>query len=536
MIIKKGSITVFLSFIFVIILSLITAVIENVRVITSEAYVAAASSSAVKMAFGNYNKELYENYRLFAYGGYDGIGIGDLEAEIADIVNKNLVCRPSGSDAPYSNLYRIGGINCEIDDYYMLDEDDVFIKQISEYASASAAKDIKDFIVDKVGGKKEVADFLDETMKYENGEYDTVPDEDSSEGAVKKNPDKPSDEELDEELEKDEAGGNPLKVIGNLINEGLLSLVCDVSKVSENEIEIDEYEEPASKSNTDKSSVAQFFKSLFNSEEGEGLNQDALLLQAQAEGSVDKLKYMFYAQKVFSSYIDEEYKTVHYGLEYLVAGKKTEKENLAGVVKRLLILRTLLNMAYLPTDPDLMSKSLATAETIAGFVGLAPVIEAIKWTILTILAFEEACVDVAALLDGKKVPLIKNASNFKIKYSEICKASPSFFKKKAKTYYDDGGKISADISYEQYLLLFELLVSKKKIKSRIIDIIQFDLRERYNQTFEFRECICCAKCNISYDIPYAYSYVTDGIFDKIDEKSDLRETTVSYGYAAGIFN
>lgn len=114
------------------------------------------------------------------------------------------------------------------------------------------------------------------------------------------------------------------------------------------------------------------------------------------------MKYIYYAEDVFSSYIDKEYNTVHYGLEYLIAGKKTEKENLAYIARRLLVIRTLVNMLYVSTNASFQSKSLATATAIVGFTGIVPLITGMQWLILAILAFEEACIDVTALMAGKK--------------------------------------------------------------------------------------------------------------------------------------
>ena len=193
-------------------------------------------------------------------------------------------------------------------------------------------------------------------------------------------------------------------------------------------------------------------------------------------------------------------------------------------------------MAYVSTNALFQSKSLATATAIAGFTGIAPLITGIQWLILTILAFEEACIDVTALIEGKKVPLIKSAANFKMKYGEICSVSHSFFKRKGKDYKKaDKGAVSSDISYEQYLLLLELLVPKQKLKDRLIDIIQFDLRKRFNQTFEFRDCICATECNISYNIPYAFSYINKNFFSGIKTNNAGRCITASYSYVEGVW-
>ena len=60
----QGSITVFMTFIFMIILSLILAIFENTRIISSTGYMKNASLSAEKTLFGDYNLELYKEYGL----------------------------------------------------------------------------------------------------------------------------------------------------------------------------------------------------------------------------------------------------------------------------------------------------------------------------------------------------------------------------------------------------------------------------------------------------------------------------------------
>lgn len=521
-------------------LSLVTAFIEHVRVITSEAYVTVASGNAVEMIFGNYNKELYDEYGLFAYGGYNGIGLSDFEADLEKIVNKNLEYKPDGTLKTYSNLYRLKDISCETGNYYTLDEDKVFLGQISDYIITSAASNIKGYFQGKGRNDKGISldGLLDEAEKYESGAYDTDNRVESGSGSNndggKKNQ-KPSEKELDGQLKNDSAGGNPLKALKNLINNGLLSLVCDVSKVSEAKIQASDQKIYSKEKEDDISSVARFFKSLLEEDESQELDQDKLLEQAKSESNADKLKYIYYAEDVLSSYVDSEFKTVHYGLEYLIAGRQTEKENLAYIARRLLIIRTLANMLYVSANASFQSKSLATATAIVGFTGVVPLITGMQWLILTILAFEEACIDVTALMSGKKVPLIKNPANFKMRYEEICSVSHSFFKKKGKSYPEaSGGVISADISYKQYLLLLELLVSKEKLKNRLIDIIQFDLRERFNQTFEFRDCICAAGCITNYNIPYAFSYIGNSLFSKIKTKEANRSVTVSYSYIGDV--
>ena len=523
----EGSITVFLAFIFVIMLSLVTAIIENVRVTTSEAYVAMAADSAMETVFGGYNKELYEEYGLFGYGGYNGMGILDFETELADIIDTNLKYKPETAYKSYSNLYRLKDVNCEVTDYFTLSESKIFAGQIDDFMSTSIIDDVKNIIGSQSSdNNSEIKKgIFDEAIKFENGEYDaSVNDDESADNDGKDSADKSLEKDVDEQLKDDEAGGNPLKAFKNLINDGLLSLVCDASEVSEEKIKIDREFENVVTTEL-KSDASAFFKVFLEGDASSELSQDELLAHAETESGMDKLKYIYYAQKVLSSYADSEYKTVHYGLEYLVEGKETEKDNIAAIVLKLLILRTLINFTFVMSDPGFQSKALATASTIG--LKIPPAVEAIQRVILAIIAFEEACIDVTALLMGKKVPLMKNKTNCKMTYSKICFVSRDFFEQKAKLYEDaDNAKISTDVSYEQYLMLFSLLVSKSKIRERILDVIQYDLRERYNQTFNVRECICMADCAVSYNIPYTFSYIKSSIMGK----STDRQIELSYGY------
>ena len=106
----QGSITVFMTFIFMIILSLILAIFENTRIISSTGYMKNASLSAEKTLFGDYNLELYKEYGLFGYGGYNGLDYDDMCQEFRGIVKKNLCVKPENALLTYTDIYKIKNI------------------------------------------------------------------------------------------------------------------------------------------------------------------------------------------------------------------------------------------------------------------------------------------------------------------------------------------------------------------------------------------------------------------------------------------
>ena len=199
--------------------------------------------------------------------------------------------------------------------------------KISDYIITSVVDNVKEYVNQDRDSSFSMNGTLDEAIKYEDGAYDT---DNSGDGNINgyingENKDKPSEKEIDEKLKSDSAGGNPLKALKNIINNGMLSLVCDVSKVSETKIEAAGEGFNSKEKDDDNSSAAKFLKSLLEGDDSQELNQDKLMEQASSESSADKLEYIYYADKVLASYVDSDYKTVHYGLEYLVAGKENRE-------------------------------------------------------------------------------------------------------------------------------------------------------------------------------------------------------------------
>lgn len=532
---KRGSITVFLTFIFVIIMSMITAVIENTRVLSSDAYVSVAADSAAETVMGDYNRELYEQYKLFGYGGYNGLGEIDINNEFNEILKDNLTVRPENSYKSYSDIYRLCNIKSEPDKCKYITDDDFFDKQISSYLKVVAVDDIKSSIMNTDTGlmnRKMDTDGLSVADDYESGKFDqndngSNPKDGSGNLPSSNTKNTGNDDEKKENEVSDSAGGNPLKCLKDMVKDGILSLVCDVHNVSEKEVCKRESCDEKKKDKTgddEKFSAGGYLKKYIeDNQSGQGVE-----LEKEEKSSASKIEYMIYAQKMFSSYINNLNKTVDYGNEYIIAGKESEKDNLLYVVNRLMVMRMAVNYSYIVSDPILQEKSLVTATTIAGVIGIPAVITAVKYTILTILAYEESCIDLCAVLQGRAVPMVKNVTNFKMSYEEICLGSKNLFRQKALQYGAESDIKRADeFTYIKGIYMLQMIVPKKTIKERMLDLIQHDMRKRFQESFCIDTCICSARFRVSYDIPYAYSYL------KRDENGEMmsgREVIALYEY------
>ena len=543
---EDGSITVFLSIIFLLFFAMFGVTFENVRSLISAGHVRTSAYSAAVTAFGDYNKELYREYGLFGYGGAEGKNVSDLEVAYQRVLFENLSAVPVKKDKQYVDLFGYRDIDAIVKKADYITDSNEFLGQVTAFLKQEAVMDIKDTIDQKIqtADKNEIQSKLAVTKDYEQGKYEKSDDKKATKG-------KNAAEEKQEisHDKTDSAGGNPLKFFTNLARDGILGLVCDEDRMTDGVItscqenDRSDQKDEDDKKNKEGTKKATDIKDMqrkdakSESETGAILSDFISKNQKQEDerekvnSPIEKIGIIRYANKVFSSYTNEQNRTTKYGLEYLIGGKSREKDNLISVINRLLVVRLLLNFTCVMSDAAFQEKSLATATAIAGITGLPSVINAIQYTILLILSFEEACVDVRALLMGKKISALKKSSDFQMKYEEICMGSKKLFTQKANVYpNDDGKKEISSISYSQYLWSFLLFVSQDTIEKRIFSLIEYDLREKYNRTFCVHTCICKCRYKINYQIPYQFCelpFLENSLFQT---KYTYKSLEVNYGY------
>lgn len=541
---REGSITVFLTLIFGLIFSLVGITLEHARCFASDSYLARAADSAAAAVFGNYARELYEEYGLFAYGGYDGIGTESLMDEFQETLCRNLADSPEGKSQGYTSLYRVQELECKGERLELLTDKRIFYSQLEKYLATSGFSDISDCLMEKYTGAADpseqsgLKENLEMTSDYEHGKYEEEEKTDNHDDREGKPGESNSTENGEQPQVRDTAGGNPLEALKEIVRDGILSLVCDEETLSEKKLETifeegggEELEENSvtekgradggEEKEEEKFSAADYLKRFLG-------NPTGLLDGTGVEKTKEKAELICYAQQVFGSYTGKSNNVMQYGLEYMISGDAEDKINLSKVVNRLLVIRLAFNYAYVVSDSGLKGKSLATATEIAGVFGVPALIKAIQYTILLILSLEESCVDVVALLEGKAVPLIKGKDTFQMKYEEICIATRSLFREKAAKWNRAGeGRVSGNFSYKQYLWIFMLMTPEEKLRTRCYDLIQFDLRERYNQTFFLDQCITGIRYRVVYNMPYLFQRFSIA-GEMIGEKR--REISLQYRY------
>ena len=182
----------------------------------------------------------------------------------------------------------------------------------------------------------------------------------------------------------------------------------------------------------------------------------------------DKAVMGVYSNVYFGNYLDSKKKNVlKYGLEYLVAGKDSDKSNLASVVERLVAIRHLPNYACIINDAEKKAEIETIALSIASVTGL-PFLEPIAKVILTeAWVMAESINDVKILLSGEKLALVKSQATWRTSITKLGTNN---------TKGDDSG-----FKYEIYLGLLLMINKRENVVYRTMDLIQMNICTKYNK-------------------------------------------------------
>ena len=172
----KGSITVFMTFIFILIFGMVLIFFESTRIAASKGYIKNASSAAEKTLFGDYNMELFKEYGLFGYGGYNGISSIEMQDDFRKILLNNLAVKPKSSKSSYTDIYKIKKLNVFENSYEGLADGENLCRQIKQYIASCAIEDTADKLKGNYsnvsqGSKADLYEKLDDGSSYETGKY-----------------------------------------------------------------------------------------------------------------------------------------------------------------------------------------------------------------------------------------------------------------------------------------------------------------------------------------------------------------------------
>ncbi|MCR5033326.1 MAG: DUF5702 domain-containing protein [Lachnospiraceae bacterium] len=171
-------------------------------------------------------------------------------------------------------------------------------------------------------------------------------------------------------------------------------------------------------------------------------------------------------------------------LEYILAGKGSDKANLEETLGKLLAVRQAVNTAYLLTDSEKQGKLQVAASAIAvaaSAITMSPVpTEPIKMSLTMAWGLLESIQDLKILCSGGKISLLKAQGKWRSDLDSI---------------KNPGGSVHADpgdehgLTYNQYVGILLLLQNETEQMGRVADLMEMDIRmTKGNEFFRIDAC------------------------------------------------
>lgn len=169
---------------------------------------------------------------------------------------------------------------------------------------------------------------------------------------------------------------------------------------------------------------------------------------------------------------------LEYQLEYVIAGKENDRENLENIMWRIFLLRAVGDYLFFHQDAEKIAAAQAQATAIGGITGNGVLISLLQEMILIAEAVDQGISETKQVFLGEKVPL-----------------------------YENGAFAGITIGYEEYLYLFLNTASGSECICRAMDVIELEIRQKAEyEAFRMDYCV------EAFEVEWTYGY--EGIFRK----------------------
>jgi hypothetical protein len=227
------------------------------------------------------------------------------------------------------------------------------------------------------------------------------------------------------------------------------------------------------------------------------LSQGNMGGEIEKEGILDKLIFGEYLLR-YCDYYSNTQKAggLAYQVEYLIAGKNNDVDNLKSVVHRISAIREAANAFYLYSDAVKCGEADALAAALSAAMLLPEIQPLLKTTILLGWAYAESLYDVKSLLAGHPVPLMKNADSWH------CDIQSIFGEEQTDGVTGSG----SGLYYRDYLRLLLALTDIETQTFRFLDIVELDIRAtKGNEAFRIDTCIDAVTARADMTSGYGYA-------------------------------
>ena len=209
-----------------------------------------------------------------------------------------------------------------------------------------------------------------------------------------------------------------------------------------------------------------------------------------------------YLLDVMNQETDEPKETgLCYEIEYILSGKESDRKNLENVAGRLVLIRTAFNARYLKESTARQAEITQLAVFLAAALAVPECEEAISEAVTYAWSYAEAVMDIKSLFDDKKVPLNKDDQSWTLSAEGLLSFERSVTEGWESTDAEEG------LSYEDYLRMLLALESRQTKCMRALDLIEINLSgESGTDTFRSDSAVCRAQIDSSCALPRAVHY------------------------------
>ena len=465
---KKGEMTVFLSIVFVLMISFISGIIQASSIQAGKNLARLETDRAVYSVFGEYQKELLEQYHIFGVEGSYGTG---------SYTEDNLISR--------MHYYGTDGTEHEITGIQYLTDDhgQAFREQVLTY-------------MEQTKGIGLIREFTGLTAEWEEQEIQGKEMEEIQEETAEQM------EEVSDLLETEEDTGtggqeqiseNPFTFMEKISQYGIVSVVLPEDMViSEKTVDLE----------------AQ--ASYRNLRSGRG----SFPSRTGMDGIEEKLLFDEYLAESFTNAVPEEEdagaekdRSLDYEIEYILAGRSSDEENLESVLFRIFLIRMALNYTFLLTDTEKQGEAELLALAISAILLMPEAVEGVKQLVIAAWAAGESVVDIRTLLSGKRTALVKTSENWQTSLSSLFRLGDDS--------RQEGSDIQGGICYKDYLRMLLFLENTDEITMRALDRAEENLRtEQQLDHFRADQCITRLRMDntvtfhdsLTYQFPVYFGY------------------------------
>lgn len=488
--VKRGSITVFLALILSLVTALVCTGIESVRMAAARTQILNGTDIGLYSLFGQFDREMLKDYDLFLLDGSCGEGSLDL-ASVYD--NFSSYMKP----VLKQNSQKLSVVQGGFSAYRLLTDEggEPFYNQVVQYMKETLGSQGVSLLLDKMKDRKEKTEQAEQAgQQAENGDiienYDAEMEENNRKNEealaeAEKNPEGGELEDEDNVTAPPQKVVNPISIIRRIRKMGILELVI-----------------PGNKGVYDGQVQAGSLLSRREKQKGMPMYEP----EKTDTSYTSQILFQQYLMEKLGNYTAPGKGGLKYQTEYILGGKTGDIENLKSVARRLLLIREGVNMVHLVSDGTKRAQAAGLASAIASAFLIPPATGVIEAALLLCWAFGESILDVRELFDGGKVPLVKSASDWQLSLENLPELLNGL---------DSVRRGSEDgMSYEDYLQVLLLGVSREEKITRAMDMIELCVREKGRKNFRMDSCIVAAEISVDvkankrkvFNVTRAYGY------------------------------